>query len=229
MNCWCGGILNDSFHKEYYRCSECETFVSKNKTPKDFYDFKNFWYKRQEEVNGHPNIEKRAELDFFNRIPFWWKQIKDLNIQSVLEIGCGHGGFLHYCKKNGINECTGIEISEGTCNFAREHFNLDIICGTFPNVDLKQSYDLICCFDVLEHLEDPVLTLNKMKSLGKYIMIQVPVYRGEKKFKSFISVAHLFIFTEDSIKSLFSKENIKIISSCKGCFEEDITLIGEVC
>ena len=60
MNCWCGGILNDSFHKEYYRCSECGTFVSKNKTPKDFYDFKNFWYKRQDEVKEMKNSDIKA-------------------------------------------------------------------------------------------------------------------------------------------------------------------------
>jgi SAM-dependent methyltransferase len=228
MNCWCNGKLYRCFHNEYFRCSSCGTFVSRNNTPQDFYDFKKFWYERQEEVNGHPNIEKRAKLDFFNRIPFWWERIKNLEIRSVLEIGCGHGGFLHYCKSNGVEECLGIEISEGTCDFARKEFGLDILCGTFPDVDIKREFDLVCGFDVIEHLIDPVLALNKMKLLGKYIMIQIPVYRGGNKTKSFISIAHQYIFTEESIRHLFSELGIKIISSCNGCFEEDMTLIGEV-
>lgn len=226
MNCWCGGETIN-YNNEYLQCEYCGTFVSKIETPNNFYDFKSFWYERQTKVNGHPDIEKRSKLDFFNRIPFWWEQIKNLNIQSILEIGCGHGGFLHYCEVNGVNRCLGVEVSEGTCDFARKTFNLDIVCGSFPNIEINEKFDLVCGFDVVEHLSNPVESLTKMKSLGKYVMVQIPVYRGEKEFKGFIGIAHLFIFTEHSIRLLFKTLGLKIISCSKGCFDEDLTIIGE--
>lgn len=69
MNCWCGGELSNSFNKEYYRCSSCGTFTSKNKTPDNFYDFVNFWYKRQEEIKfplKHPDkIERFKKADIY--------------------------------------------------------------------------------------------------------------------------------------------------------------------
>jgi 2-polyprenyl-3-methyl-5-hydroxy-6-metoxy-1,4-benzoquinol methylase len=227
--CWCGHSLSESFHPEYKTCVCCGTFISKKNTPSGYYDFQTYWHDKQINEYRFPPIEQRAQDDFTNRIPFWWYNIKDYNIKSVLEIGGAHGGFLHYCKQHGIEDCMGIEISEETCEYARKIFNLSMVCGEFPNVDINKRFDLVCGFDVFEHLTDPVKSLQKMKELGKYIMLQTPCYRGEgMNFPHFHGEEHLFIFTENSIRRLFTQMNIKVKTIVLGAFAYDITIVGEI-
>lgn len=225
--CWCGGFLKDSFHQDYFECEFCGSFVSKGETPENFYDFQTYWHDRQIEKYGFPPIEERAKADFFNRIPFWWDIIRNFHLNSILEIGCGHGGFLYYCKKQGVGRCIGVEISEGTCNFARKNFDLSIIQGIFPDVIIDEYFNFVCAFDILEHLPNPIDALKEMSRLGDFIMIQTPCYRGEGiNFPHFNKEEHLYIFTDKAIKILFDAANLNIINSCRGAFHQDITIIG---
>jgi len=226
--CWCGCETVDSFHPEYSQCVFCGTFVSKKSTKPEYYDFDYYWQKR-----GRPNyvpIEQRAILDFGDRIPFWGEQLKAMpECTSILEIGSCHGGFLHHCKDLGCVRRVGVEISEGTCEFARKTFGVEMICGEFPNVEINEKFDVVCGFDVLEHFPEPLVALKKMKALGKYVMIQTPCYRGEElDFPHFNSDEHLFIFNEQSIKLMFSMAESSIIFLVKGTFPWDITIVGEV-
>ena len=227
MKCWCNTDMQNSFHPDYFLCPYCGTFVSKEKPKEDYYDFKKYWYDKQQEYN-FPSIEQRAIDDFNNRIPFWGEQLKKLpKLLSVLEIGGGHGGFLRYCKEQGFEKCVGIEITEETCNFARKTFGVEMICGEFPYIDIAGQFDLVCGFDVFEHFMEPEKALYKMTELGKYIMIQIPCYRGERMtFCHFNRGEHMFIFNEKSILSLFESVDIKIIHMIKGAFHQDLTIIG---
>lgn len=228
MKCWCEGKVVSSFHPEYVRCLGCGTFVSIKQTEPGYYDFNTYWHTLQTEKYGFPPIEQRAKDDFNNRIPFWGEQLKSISdCKSILEIGCGPGGFLYYCKKHGFGNCVGIEISEGTCDFVRKTFGLNMICGNFPDVDINEKFDIVCGFDVLEHFQDPLKALAVMQLLGKYVMIQTPCYREEGlSFSHFHAGEHLFIFNENSIKLLFDIIGLKIISSVQGAFPGDITVIG---
>lgn len=228
MKCWCHTDLENSFHPDYFVCPYCGTFVSKLEPKDDFYNFDFYWHEKQTKGYGFPAIEERAKVDFFDRIPFWWNQIKMLEIKSVLEIGAGHGGFLYYCKKQGVERVLGVEISEGTCEFARQTFDIEMIKGNFPSVAIEEKFDIVCGFDVFEHLLDPVRSLHYLASLGKYIMLQIPCYRGEGAgFCHFNSREHMFIFNELSILRLFDSAGIKILSKTNGAFHQDLTIVGE--
>lgn len=226
--CWCGGSLVDCFHVDYLQCVSCGMFVSKKTTPEGYYGFQSYWHDKQINEYGFPSIEQRAVNDLKDRIPFWWDLIKGLKIKSVLEIGGAHGSFLSHCRSLGVSKCLGVEITEETCSFARKTFDLDMVCGKFPDVDINDHFDLVCGFDVFEHLDNPVKALNKMKSLGNYVMMQIPCYRGEgMSFPHFHGEEHLVIFTEDSIKSLFSFCGLEIMTKVRGAFPQDITIVGK--
>ena len=229
MKCWCGCVNFQGFHPDYKRCVNCGTFVTDKQPESGLYDFSNYWHSRQTGKYGFPPIEQRAKDDFYNRIPFWWDQLKTLpKLTSILEVGSAHGGFLQHCKDNGFTRCVGVEISEDTCSFARKTFDVDMICGEFPNIQIGELFDIVCGFDVLEHLSNPLKALIKMRLLGDYIMIQTPCYRNEGlSFPHFQADEHLFIFTEDSLRLLFGMLNIPIIHSVKGAFPNDIFVIGK--
>lgn len=89
----------------------------------------------------------------------WAKQLAALQRYksggSILDIGCSSGGFLSYLK-DGPWRLHGIEAEPSTAQRARaitggEIFAGDVLQATFP----AESFDVITCSDVLEHLYEP--------------------------------------------------------------------------
>jgi SAM-dependent methyltransferase len=103
-----------------------------------------------------------------------------LKPQSVLEIGVGQGSVGVLLARN--YDYTGIDLDETVVATARERFRQ---CGIDPDAvllgGLEQvkglQFDLVCAFEVLEHLEDDVGALEEWRSYvrpGGWIALSVP-------------------------------------------------------
>jgi SAM-dependent methyltransferase len=103
-----------------------------------------------------------------------------LKPQSVLEIGVGQGSVGVLLARN--YDYTGIDLDETVVATARERFRQ---CGIDPDAvllgGLEQvkglQFDLVCAFEVLEHLEDDVGALTEWRSNvaeGGWIALSVP-------------------------------------------------------
>lgn len=93
---------------------------------------------------------------------------------DVLEIGCGEGLFADFIR---CRTYTGLEFSNRTIKKAREK-KLDILHQSIEEHSLgKQKYDVVCFFQVLEHISDPNAfiknSIHCLKDKGKLI-IAVP-------------------------------------------------------
>ena len=81
-------------------------------------------------------------------------------LSSVLEIGSGYGFFIKYCQKFDI-QVTGLETNSKAVAIAKqnnlsvENFDLEIFSET--NVE---RFDVVCSFQVLEHVPDPASFLE---------------------------------------------------------------------
>jgi 2-polyprenyl-3-methyl-5-hydroxy-6-metoxy-1,4-benzoquinol methylase len=100
----------------------------------------------------------------------------------VLDIGCGAGTISLYLSSRGIN-VLGIDISKRAIeeanksakNLKLENATFEII--NFPTEVPKGIYDLVLCFEVLEHLKDDTLALKNIYKLLKkngILIISVP-------------------------------------------------------
>lgn len=101
---------------------------------------------------------------------------------SILDVGCGTGGNLEMLSVFG--RVTGLEVNEVARRIARQNTNgrFDIQAGSCPaNIpSAGRKFDLICMLDVLEHIEEDVASLIKLKDLltdGGRIVVTVPAYR----------------------------------------------------
>ncbi len=100
----------------------------------------------------------------------------------ILEIGCGTGGNLKMLSSYGRVDA--IEMNpDAVALVQKEHGeSVRVIQGLLPGVstDMVGQYDLVCMFDVLEHIEDESAVLTDVRSLlnstGKLI-VTVPAYQ----------------------------------------------------
>lgn len=100
---------------------------------------------------------------------------------SLLDIGCAYGLFLREASQ--YFECTGTDISEHAISYARSTLpdDIEVFVGAVGSLPGNRQYDLITCFDILEHTKDLGEALENIHDLLKdngVLAITVPVYDG---------------------------------------------------
>lgn len=100
----------------------------------------------------------------------------------LLDIGCFTGKFLVAARQAGWPQVEGTEISKQAIDFAAEYYGLTIHHGDLISLDLpEKTYDAITLFDVIEHVSDPVLTLDRVHRLlrpGGVIYLETPHFNS---------------------------------------------------
>jgi len=144
-----------------------------------------------------------------------WKKGKSL------DIGCSNGFFLEVLKDNGYAEVYGVEPGEEPKKIARADIRDGIHTGFYgPGLYPADHFDLITCFQTLDHLSDPLGMLKNMyenvKPGGNVYMImhntkalQAKLF-GEKS--PIIDVEHIYLFNKENLPELCKKAGFKVVS-----------------
>ena len=123
--------------------------------------------------------DKRVILK--ERRPLWRRWVKIIREYKasgkLLDVGCGLGFFLAYAEK--YYDAHGIDISEYAIRKAKQRTQTaKLSVGDVMNLDYGNDYfDIITCFDVLEHLPNPRLALQEFYRVlkkGGILIIRVP-------------------------------------------------------
>lgn len=108
--------------------------------------------------------------------------LKLLNPQSVVDVGCGTGGWLKIYKENGVKEILGIDGKW----INKKKLLIDI--DDFLEYDLLKSlqikkFDLVTCLEVAEHLplKNADQFINDLTKIGDYILFSAAIpFQGGK-------------------------------------------------
>jgi 2-polyprenyl-3-methyl-5-hydroxy-6-metoxy-1,4-benzoquinol methylase len=92
---------------------------------------------------------------------------KEKNME-ILDIGCGMGFLLCALKEAGYTNLTGIDLDESQVNSAKNKgLIVELISDTESFLDQNQNkYEIICLFDVLEHIK-PEAQINFISKIYK--------------------------------------------------------------
>lgn len=97
--------------------------------------------------------------------------------KRVLDVGCAGGAFLVAAREIGFAG-TGIEPARWMAAYGRENYQLDIRDGILePGSFAAHSFDVITLWDVIEHLPQPLETLQIVRSLlkpGGVLLVNYP-------------------------------------------------------
>jgi 2-polyprenyl-3-methyl-5-hydroxy-6-metoxy-1,4-benzoquinol methylase len=99
-------------------------------------------------------------------------------VDSILDVGCGEGFTLNRLKENGIGKkLEGIEYLQAAIDLGKKTYpDIKITKGNIYELPYKDnSFDLVLCTEVLEHLEKPQDALKELVRVSKkYLIISVP-------------------------------------------------------
>ncbi|MFC1548341.1 class I SAM-dependent methyltransferase [Candidatus Omnitrophota bacterium] len=146
-------------------------------------------------------------------------EAEDISGKKVLDLGCGDGVLTYMVQKRGAR-VRGIDLSELAIQFAREQHKKRGSDATFTCCSVydagfeDNSFDVIFCSDVIEHVSDPLPLLGEIKRIlkpGGKAIISTPIRVTSKP----LDEMHVFEWFpeefEDAVKNVF--ENSKFFVS----------------
>lgn len=90
---------------------------------------------------------------------------------SVLDVGCGSGGFLRYLLSQRPNaRARGTDISPQAVAEARDS-GLDTFVADLTREPLDREYDYITAFEVIEHIQEAEKALVTMRDATRHLLI----------------------------------------------------------
>jgi SAM-dependent methyltransferase len=129
------------------------------------------------------------------------------NRKSALDIGAGDGAFLAELLALGFQDVIGVEPSEAPIKAAKPAVHCYLKCGIFAAEQFAaESFDLITCFQVIEHVWDPVKIASDAHALLKPGGLFVIVAHDRRAFSARImgtkspifDIEHLQLFDEST-------------------------------
>lgn len=146
------------------------------------------------------------------------REARKLKPNTVLDVGCGEGFTLMRLHKEKIGKkLSGIDNMEQAIKLGKKlHPQFKIEKGDIYKLPYKDnSFDLVLCMEVLEHLENPVAALKELKRVSKkYVLLSVPneplftiqrFFRGQNIKKLGSHPEHIQHWSTTSFKKLVSQ------------------------
>ncbi|HWB62996.1 MAG TPA: class I SAM-dependent methyltransferase [Chitinophagales bacterium] len=158
--------------------------------------------------NDKRSINARKRLDFIR---------KQKNKGTLLEIGFGDGVFLNEAAKHFT--CTGLDPSKGY-KYVNDYLaskGIKVYNTALENFDAKNKYDVVCCFLVLEHIQNPLAFLKQLKKHvkpGGLLVLEVPDIDRYKHFNSetMLTHEHVYHYTIKTLSHLLTVMDMKLVS-----------------
>ncbi len=153
---------------------------------------------------------------------------------SVLDLGCGSGGIL--LKARDKYDCHGVEISSYLVDLANQHEGLTVKLGDIQTIDFDgQTFDAITMVSIIEHLDDPLGTVQRCYDLlkpGGALFVKTVNYTCwnhvfmRHKWVGLRPPDHVVYFTPKNLRQTLIKVGFKNVKNTYGYLSDNMYCDG---
>jgi SAM-dependent methyltransferase len=142
------------------------------------------------------------------------KKIINRPEMRILNVGAATGATSEMLSKFG--EVTSLEYDEFCCKFLKEKTGIEAVNASLTDLPFEDdSYDIICAFDVIEHIEEDSKAIEEiyrvLRPKGKYFLT-VPAFQSLWSNHDVIN-HHFRIYRKNQINKLIVNKKLKIDDS----------------
>lgn len=214
--------LRHNIKRNVFECEKCGlVFLEPKKT-----NLQKYYKKGYREIYSPIIGKELSSKEIFDiYYPMQNERVKEVKKylnkkKRVLDIGCSAGHFL-YSIKNNVKECIGIEYNEKNAEFVNKKLGIKVYTEPVEKTDIPKKYfDVIFCFQTLEHIDDPLKFLKTIKEYLKddgIIYIKVPnvleatlsIYKNKEYYDFYYKEPHLFYYSPKTLSNLMRKAGYK--------------------
>lgn len=206
--------------KQIYDKEENETIDMEVKA--DYYDAS--YVEGGHDGNYHKHYKESIYYDS------WKSAIKYLLLLNrdvkILEIGCGVGQFANMLFDEGFTNYLGFDFSEEAVKYAKYNNFKDkdkfFVEDAFVTPKVQENYDLIICFEVLEHIKRDLDLLNRINP-GTKLLLSVPNFDAPTHFRVFSTVEQVYK-RYSAVMNIFDINKVRLRPDLESCI---YYIIGE--
>ncbi len=206
--------ITEHFHYRMVKCARTGLVFSREILAEE--DLENLYSKSEVTFSEYTEIIRKD----------YWRPLKDFSAlmrkRSALEIGCSSGFFLEELLQQGFKEVRGCEPSLDAKSKAADSVRAGIHTGFFTNHAYPDNtFDLICSFQTLDHLSDPLDMLGtcyrKLRPGGLiYIIVhnvdglQARIFGAKSPI---IDVEHIYLFNPKTLSMAVEKVGFQTVGA----------------
>ena len=170
----------------------------------------------------------RSHFDYSDEVPnlkltysHYLRNLADYGVKkaALLEIGCGNGFFLEEALAEGYASVRGVEPSTAAVARANPEVRPYIVCDTMRSgLFAPEQFDVICMFQVLDHIPDPGGLLEEcfrtLKPGGLVLCINHDIEalsaRLLKDRSPIIDIEHTYLYSPTTMARLFEGRGFQV-------------------
>lgn len=202
----------------YVKCTKCGLIYTNPRPPKTAIEeqYESEHYRDMLPRNTSQYLRK-IMTNSVNRLAFVEKYKQN---GTLLDVGCAQGNFINVARSRGW-DITGVEVSKRFSGIARDKFKLNVHTGTLEDQNfVHETFDVITCFDVIEHLRDPLAYLHLCKRLLKKGGVIIAETCNTASLHQLVlgkrwqsdPAQHLYLFTPKTIRAIAEKAGFRVLT-----------------
>jgi hypothetical protein len=160
------------------------------------------WHKDRDAAN---HLKQKSHRPRMMQALEYTKEAINLGATTVVDLGCGDGGFLSLLHSCDI-QCWGYDITPNNVDFARNVRNVDARLTNFKGNDIVYG-DVAILTEVLEHLEDPHGVIKSLPC--KYLIASSPFNENDKNHPPY----HIWAWDEEGYQKMISDNGYTILKN----------------
>jgi SAM-dependent methyltransferase len=180
---------------------------------------------------------QRAAAQVLDRLYAAYSKVNGRKPESLVDAGCAIGLALPLAERRGLR-AVGVEPESRLAKYGRGKLCVDIRHGLLKDIDFSgESFDLVYCEQVLEHIHDPAAFVSLLKNLlapGGCLYIGVPPVFPLNRLTTFMIrklrlpiptsvIANIFHDPDEHI-SVFTRRSIRRLAADSGLHLENLPL-----